>query len=191
MRIKDPNKIEDIFKACLKLTEADGFAGLTMSGIAKRAGIATGTLYIYFRSKEELINELYIKLEKEALKRFVDGYTHDQPFREALKTIWMNYLRHRINHHDESVFLEQFYRSPYISPGQMKIAESMKKPVLDLIKRGQDEDIVKKDVDKEMLFLAMLGFIRELGDEHVKKVYTLNQEKMEKAFNLSWETIKR
>ena len=191
MRIKDPNKIADIFKACLRLTEVDGLAGLTMAGIAKKAGIATGTLYIYFRSKEDLVNELYQKLEKNARSRFVKGYSKEQSFREALKTIWNNYLIHRINYHDESVFLEQFYRSPYIDTKQMKLAESMKSPVLDLIKRGQEEGVVKSDVEKEMLFLAMLGFIRELGDEHVKKIYILTPERMEKAFNLSWDTIKR
>ncbi len=59
MRIKDLNKIDFIFKASLNLIFKDGIAGLTMAKIAQKAGIATGTLYIYFKNKEELVNELY------------------------------------------------------------------------------------------------------------------------------------
>ncbi len=66
----------------------------------------------------------------------------------------------------------------------------MKTPVHELIKRGKKEMLVKKDIDNEMLFLAMLGFIRELADEHVSGVCILNQERIDKAFQLSWDMIK-
>ncbi|MEA3317222.1 MAG: hypothetical protein U9R54_04635, partial [Bacteroidota bacterium] len=85
---------------------------------------------------------------------------------------------------------EQYYRSPYISAKHKKIAESMKTPVHELIQRGKDENLVKQDIDNEMLFLSMLGFIRELADEHVTGVYELNEERIIKAFQLSWDTIK-
>lgn len=190
MRIKDPNKIPIIFKASLKLIGSDGIAGLTMARIAREAGMATGTLYIYFQNKEELMNELYHKLEKEAIERFLRGYSKDQPFMKSLRIIWINYLMHRIEHHEESMFLEQYYRSPYISGQQLRLAEAMKQPVHKLIRKGKRENLVKKDVDEEMLFLSMLGFIRELADEHVKNIYMLTPERIEKAFNLSWCCIK-
>jgi len=36
----------------------------------------------------------------------------------------------------------------------------------------------------------MLGFIRELADEHVGGVYVLDNVKIESAFELSWNMIK-
>jgi len=188
--MKDLNKVDIIFKASLELIRKEGIAGLTMSKLARKAHLAIGTLYIYFKSKEELLNQLYITLNKESAARFMTGYDPQEPFLSGLKKVWLNYLKHRIEHYEESVFLEQYYRSPYISSQQIQMAEFMKSPVHNMIRRGKDEGMVKDDVDDEMLFLAMLGFIRELADEHVTGIYELDQKRIEQAFQLSWHCIK-
>lgn len=190
MRKKDVNKADLIFRASLELITKEGIAGLTMSKLAAKAGIATGTLYIYFKSKEELLKQLYTKLNKESLERFMTGYDPGGDFLKGLKKVWLNYLKHRIEHYDESVFLEQYYRSPYISSREKQMAESMKSPVHQMIRRGKEMKLVRTDVDDEMLFLSMLGFIRELADEHVTGVYELSQSRIEQAFQLSWGTIR-
>lgn len=189
MRKKDINKTDQIFDATLKLISAEGLSGITMAKIAKKAGVATGTVYIYFKNKDELINALYQKLKVESLDRFLNGYNSNDPFRKSLKKIWNNYLMHRINYHEQSIFMEQYYRSPFITVEHKEVAEAMKTPIHDLIKKGKEEGIVKKNIDDEMLFLAMLGFIRELADEHVTGVYNLNKERIDKAFQLSWDLI--
>ena len=190
MRVKDDNKVTQIFSASLDLIHEEGIAGLTMSGISKRAGLAIGTLYIYFRNKEALIHELYLDLRARSQERFMKDYHAGEPFKIGLKKVWINYLKHRIEHHRESVFLEQYYRSPYITRQHHQMAEAMKSPVHELIRRGKQEMLIKSDVDDEMLFLAMIGFIRELADEHVSGVYPLTEERIEKAFHLSWDMIK-
>ena len=40
MKIKDDNKINDIYTATLKLVKANGLAGITMQGVAKEAGMS-------------------------------------------------------------------------------------------------------------------------------------------------------
>ena len=191
MRVKDRNKIDLIFSAALKLITREGLAGLTMSKLAKEAGLATGTLYIYFESKEELLNKLYHKLQLEFADRYMQGYSPDEDFLMALKNLLINYLKHRMEDYEKSVFMEQYYRSPYISPREMVMAESLKKPVHNLIRRGKNEGLVRKDMDDEILLMALLGFIRELADEHVSGVYKLNQERIDQAFRLSWSTMKK
>lgn len=190
MRIKDINKKEVIFFAALRLIREIGIAGLTMSKIAIEAKIATGTLYIYFKNKEELINELYLDLEKKSSKRFLANYDPRLPYVIGLKCIWINYLKHRIEHHDESVFLEQYYHSPYITKQQRIIAENMKKPIYKIIAKGKDELLMNTNTDEEMLFSAMIGFIRELAFDHIEGNYILSEDRIDKAFQLSWNMIK-
>ncbi len=50
MKPRDDNKIEQVYKATLRLVRAKGLAGITINEIAKEAKIATGTLYIYFKN---------------------------------------------------------------------------------------------------------------------------------------------
>ena len=53
MRVRDEQKIELVHAATLNLVARIGLAGLTISMIAKEAGVAAGTIYIYFKNKED------------------------------------------------------------------------------------------------------------------------------------------
>ncbi len=190
MRVKDLGKIDAIYKASLDLILHEGIAGLTMSALAKKSKLAIGTLYIYFKNKEDLLYKLYLNLRNKSEERFMKGYDLNTPFKIGFKKVWLNYLKHRLEHYEESVFLEQYYRSPYITREQKEMAEQLKHPVLELIKRGKKEMLIKPDFDDELLFLSLLGVIRELADEHMTKTYKLNKQRIENAFQLSWDMIK-
>ena len=189
MRTKDLNKKDRIFKAALVLTKKVGIAGITMSKIAKEAQIATGTLYIYFKTKEELIHQLYVKLETESAHRFLQNYDDSLSFKKGIKNIWLNYLKHRIEYFEESIFLEQYYHSPYITQQQKEMAEDMKQPVYRLLETGKKNNEIKTQADSQLLFLAMLGFIREMAYEHIEGNYELNEERIEAAFQLNWRML--
>lgn len=189
MRVKDFSKIDIVFKATLRLIRTQGIAGITMSKIAKESALATGTLYIYFKNKEELINALYQKIERAASARFLAGHDPKLTFKACLKTVWINYLKHRIEFHDESIFMEQYYYSPYITIAQKQVAEEMKQPVYGIINRGKEEGIINANIETEMLFSAMIGFIRELADEHVESRYIMIKQRIDQAFELSWKMI--
>jgi AcrR family transcriptional regulator len=190
MRTKDKDKVDLIFNASLELISKEGTSALTMSKIAKYANISTGTVYIYFKNKEELLHKLYLKLNKESNERFLKEYDSTAPFKIGLKKVWINYLKHRIEHYEESVFLERYYKSNAITLEEKALAEDMKSPVHQMIRRGKKEMLIKNNIDDEMLFLSMLGFIRELADEHIVGVYKLDKDRIESAFQLSWDTIK-
>ena len=59
MRQKDEAKAQEILRATLDEVEASGLAGLSIEAVARRAGVATGTVYTYFKSKEALLDSLY------------------------------------------------------------------------------------------------------------------------------------
>lgn len=160
-----------------------------MGGVAKQANIAVGTIYLYFKHKEDLLNQLYLKLYKESVDRFLEHYNPNDSFRESLKLVWVNCLKHRINHYTESHFLEQYYKSPYIYDSPKQMAEQMKKPIHDIIQKGKELGLVRSDLDNEMIFLGMLGFLRELANEHVGNVYFLDEDRINKAFEMSWNMI--
>ncbi len=48
---------ENILNAAIELLKTEGIQKLTMDNIAQKAGIAKGTLYLYFAKKETLLNE--------------------------------------------------------------------------------------------------------------------------------------
>jgi AcrR family transcriptional regulator len=54
----DPAKHDAILQAARELIKVKGIQDITISAIAAKAGIATGTVYLYFKSKSEIIDGL-------------------------------------------------------------------------------------------------------------------------------------
>jgi AcrR family transcriptional regulator len=54
-----------------QILRSDGFDAFTMNSLATTTGLAKGTLYLYFSSREELVLALYIHLNDEWVDRFL------------------------------------------------------------------------------------------------------------------------
>src|ERR1022692_1152089 len=143
MKPRDEKKIDQIFKATLDLVQAYGLAGITMGKIANASKLATGTIYIYFASKEELVNALFTECRKASAAIYFTGYDPQVPFKEGFKVIWMNLLKHRVEKFEEAVFLDQCYHSPFIAESTKEITRKLFQPLRRLIDRGKQEGLVK------------------------------------------------
>lgn len=189
MRVKDESKIEVIYEATLTLTQEVGIAGITVAKIAKQAGLATGTVYIYFKNKEELINQLYVHLKKQTAQELFKGYDSGEPIKVCFKKIWFNALKNKMENFKEGVFMEQYYHSPYITPEIKQMGQTKMIPVLELLERGKKE-LVIKPVENELLLAMLGGFIRQLAHAHIVQKFELTEERIENAFQMNWDAFK-
>jgi len=57
-RIIDEGKIQRIREATIELVVLNGYGGAAISSIARRAGVAEGYLYRFYKGKQELVTEL-------------------------------------------------------------------------------------------------------------------------------------
>jgi AcrR family transcriptional regulator len=187
---KDYTKIEKIFSATLKLVMVEGFSGLRMSDVAKHANIATGTLYIYFKTKHELINELYSYLKFKTTREYINEKDFDLSFKEAFDLVWKKYLMHAINFPFETAFIEQYYRSPFLDKKVKQDAYELIKPIYDLLDRGKKEKILKP-IENELLIGQITGPINELTKMHHEKIIELNQNTISLALKMAWDSIKK
>jgi len=189
MKPRDEQKIEQIFAATVLLVAKNGLVGVTISDIAKEAGIATGTLYIYFAGKDELIRALFIKLKESLAHDYLSGYHAEEPFKVGFKKVWMNILDSKIKRFDENVFVEQCYRSPFISEQIKRQTEQMLLPLFNLIERGKNEGLIKL-FDTFLLLTYMVGSITELVNLSKYSGEDLKKETIESAFLLCWDGLK-
>jgi TetR/AcrR family fatty acid metabolism transcriptional regulator len=58
-KAKDKEKLNNILNAALQLFSTKGFANTKMEDIAKKAGIATGTIYLYVKNKDEILEQMF------------------------------------------------------------------------------------------------------------------------------------
>lgn len=71
---------------------AEGFDGASMEAIAQAAGVSKGTLYTYFRGKDELFTDLVAACQNRSIEETFRGMKKASGLRENLETLAWNYL---------------------------------------------------------------------------------------------------
>jgi AcrR family transcriptional regulator len=99
-RAKSPEKRQAILRAAVREIAQVGL-GASTAKIAKGAGLAEGTMFTYFSSKDDLLNELYIELKTEAYRRIQGGFPHGSGLRERVRHVWTEYLHWAMENPDE------------------------------------------------------------------------------------------
>jgi len=190
MRLKDEQKIDLFLASTLTLVGQVGLVGLTMPLIAKRSGVAIGTLYIYFKNKDDLIHALYKEVKKRFGATIFIGFSPELPVEEGFRVIWENSLRYAVSNFSEQVFLQQFIASPYKREDQaMAVARPVMAPLAQLLERGQRQGLLKPDT--EFLIPSLLfGFIQQIAADSHEKPARLTKAFMDNSFRFFWDAIR-
>lgn len=136
-------KRELLLSSALLLFTTRGFHGTPTSLIAKDAGVATGTLFHYFQTKEDLIESLYLEVKKEAGEAIRHGVNEGSGIFSRLKTISLNYVCWGVANPEKFQFMEQFCLSPYVSESVHQEGISHFLFLHDLITEGVDTGLLR------------------------------------------------
>ncbi len=90
-RPRSPEKRQAILQAAVREIAQTGL-GASTAKIAKGANLAEGTLFTYFATKDDLLNELYIELKSDAYRRLTVDFPHGAGLRERARFVWTQYL---------------------------------------------------------------------------------------------------
>jgi AcrR family transcriptional regulator len=179
-----------ILKAALNLISENGFHGTPMSLMAQEADVGVGTIYRYFASKEELINELYKEIKINLTKAMLRGYSESLPIRERFRQIWINLANYYLQNPQELRFLEQYSNSPYITGLTRQENAQTWEPVVAFFRYAQEQQVMK-DIPLEILSSFVNGAIISLVKLHHAGDLVLDDQAMEIAVNASWDAVKR
>ncbi len=189
MKPKCDDKLRSISEATFALVEQTGLSGLTMASIAKAAGMATSTLYVYYPSKDALISELYQAAKTATAQRLMEGVSEAPTLRSSVRCIWNNMLRNRLDHYAEAVFQEQYYNSPWFSQGSRELVSKLFAGFFLLLEEGQRQEQLKA-VPTSMLTGSLFGSVRETTNLIRNQSLSEDEATLNMAFALCWDGIK-
>jgi AcrR family transcriptional regulator len=113
MRIRSEEKELLVRKKTVELVAERGLDGWSMHQLAKAAGVATATLYIYFADREDLLVQVCAEVSNRLLQMSLRGLKATTPFGVGLRLQWDNRLAHFREHPLEVAFVEHLRYSPY------------------------------------------------------------------------------
>lgn len=191
MRAKDENKELLILEAALKMIARIGLAGLKMSDLAKEAHVATGTLYIYFKDKEELIRKLYLYLLRKSSEEVIKDISTHEPLKKRVNKICYNLLINNLLYPENGAFFEQYFRSPFFHETESVLAEEnmVMQPFYNLIIEGQQHGIVK-ETDPELLVTLICGMLETVAKVAFYSRKSISDIEWDTIFGIIWDGIK-
>ncbi|WP_073094202.1 TetR/AcrR family transcriptional regulator [Cyclobacterium lianum] len=135
------DKKRAIFEAMLDLVASYGFHGASMSSLSREAGVAAGTIYHYFASKDLLMNELYTYCKGQVEDWVQAELDEGQPYKERFYKRWLSLYAFYTAHPKVLVFFEQYINSPY---NQERSPHHFRGGFFHFLKEGMDDGHLKK-----------------------------------------------
>lgn len=161
---KNGSKSDRIIDAAVKVIANHGYHGAKVTVIAKEAGVADGTIYLYFKNKEHLLIELF----QTKMGVFID-YSKQQIEQETtagdkLYQLIESHLKQLSADYDLAVVTQIELRQSNLALRQ-KIGEVLK-PYLNLIdavvKHGMETGEFDRDLDYRLARQMIFGTIDEV-----------------------------
>jgi len=134
---------QKILDAALEVFARDGYHSSSVSSIASTAGISKGLLYNYFKSKEDVLNELMLGLFDE----FMDELLPVKPGEKIHREYVINFINKSIDMVLQNPKFWKLYFGVFVQPDVMSI-------------------LMKKVMDKVYPYMNSLAeYFKERGDE--------------------------
>ncbi len=158
---------------CAKILFSDkGFKDTNISEITKMAGMAVGTFYNYYPSKEKLFMEIFLEENAKLKKKLLDSLDLNQePVIVVRQMIALNIKGIKENPilkewYNKSVFekIEQMYREE----NGLLTVDFLYDTFLEIVTRWQNQGKMRKDIDNKMIMLIFAAIINV--DTHKEEI---------------------
>jgi AcrR family transcriptional regulator len=115
-RPKSDDKREAILAAATRIFAERGLDAAPTSAISAAAGVAQGTLFTYFATKDDLLNALYRALKLAVAADMMAGLPRRTDARALLRHLWNRYVDWGVSHPEQRKVLAQLQVSDRITP---------------------------------------------------------------------------
>ena len=185
------DKRSKVLSATLALLASRGFHGFSMKQLAEKAGVATGSLYLYFKDRDELIRELYRQVVHEvASHMFVDVDTRG-PLRQQYRQICWNFWHFCLKNPDILSCKAQFdHLPPDIRRLQKIESKAVIRPLYAIFEAGRETAEIKQLPDDVLISLALEPLF-DLAGKQLIGLVALDERDVEQVVSACWDAISR
>ncbi len=165
---------ESIIQAAIEVFSKKDFKSASISEIAQKAGVADGTIYQYFKSKEDLFFSIPIEKTNEfrsQLELHLEGISG--AFNKIRKFVWFFLYFFKTNpEYGRILMLEMRVSKTFAKTETYGFLKQSVSQVMNIIEEGRNEGVIRQDTDVYVLRHLILGTL-----EHMVSRWLLKEEK--------------
>lgn len=139
---------ENFTEAARHLFHTEGFKNVSMRKVAKHAGYAVGTIYLYFTNKKELLHELWVEDLKNVQQELQAIANQTIPPLAKIKSLFWVYIKYWIDRpeHYSLGFGDILEGSDSGFQGVDQQINSLSKLIVNVIQDAQDKEVLKSHI---------------------------------------------
>jgi TetR/AcrR family transcriptional regulator, fatty acid metabolism regulator protein len=172
--LKKVIKRQSIIQAAIETFGKNSFQEANISEIAKRANVAEGTIYQYFKNKEDLYFSIPVEKTDEFCAQ-LDLHLQGIPgaLNKIRKIIWYYLYFLKSNpEYSRILMLDMRLNKGFIKTKTYNSFRKVSKRILEILGEGQKEGTIRKDVSVYLIRQLLLGVL-----EHVVTRWLLKGQK--------------
>lgn len=161
---KGNDKYHRILEAAVKVFAEQGFYQSTISQIAREAGVADGTIYLYFKNKDDILVQFFTYKTKLVFDKFREEVDKADNCYDKLRNLIRRHLEEFQNDRNMAVLYQaETHQNSRLVEEQIK---EMSKLYLDIVseivEQGQEEGRIRKDIYVSLVKRFILGGVDEV-----------------------------
>ena len=153
-----------ILMAAIKVFARQGFYQSTISQVAKEAGVADGTIYLYFKNKDDILVNFFSFLSKKAFERFRQAVDSAESSEDKLRYLVRSHLSAFQQDMDFAIVYQvETHQSSRLADEQIKEMSKMYRDIIaEIVEQGQAEGCFRKDIYVGLVKRFVIGAVDEV-----------------------------
>ena len=158
------SKYERILAAAVEVIAENGYFNSPVSEIAARAGVADGTIYLYFKSKDDVLRTAIDKMFERFHGRVAERFRTVSDPRAQLEYIAQVHLESSSADRNMAIVMQTEIRQSanFIAEFSHKHLVRYIQVVREVVRRGQEGGLFRRDISDGLVAHCMFGAIDEL-----------------------------
>jgi AcrR family transcriptional regulator len=187
-RPKSEEKRNRLLSVAAQVFAKNGLSASTAS-ITSAAGMAEGTLFIYFKGKDDLINALYKEIKQDLGEAMFSQYPSKGSIRSRIKHVWDRYIDWGIRNPDKLAAVHKIKVWEGLRPDVRDAMMARFAEIHSLYETGIKEGTLQK-VPHEFV-MAMLSAQAETAMQFMRQHPKQANLYKDKGFEMFWNGITR
>jgi len=157
------SKYYRILEAAVKIFARQGFRQSTVAQIAKQAGVADGTIYLYFKNKDDILIHFFSFKAKQVFDCFRKEVACGADSVEKLGNLVRAHLGEFQRDPDMAVVYQvETHQSSRLAEEQIREMAKMYQDILaEIVEQGQQEGLIRRDLYVGLVKRFILGAVEE------------------------------
>jgi TetR/AcrR family fatty acid metabolism transcriptional regulator len=163
-RIEKNHKYHQILEAAVKVFARQGFHQSTVAEIAKEAGVADGTIYLYFKNKDDILVQFFSYRAKQVFESFREEVDRAQTSLDKLRNVVRRHLAEFQRDRDGAVVYQvETHQNSRLAEAQIREMSQMYRDLIsEIVEQGQQEGAIRKDLYVGLVKRFIIGAVDEV-----------------------------